>query len=463
MAQAARSWRAGGALALFLLSTSIMNGTVFPLFDAVFMFARDISVTVAAIAYVALGLAAWRAPHLLTGRLVVAGNALAVAIGVAATAGGVALASAPLLVAGSSLAAAGRSGIMVSVGLALTRLEARSAALAIGGAFAFQLIVSPLTGAMGATVGLALFAALPLAALALVAPPAVSSFEFARGHASPSDLSITRPASFVALFSLLFACLFFFQLAFGFALRFEEVAGSPRASIVPAVPVVLVTGYMALTRRPFPADFSVQLSALAIIAGFLCAVRPLLFAPAADVALLNAGHGLFNLTAQIALVAVAARNPVGAVTVLAWGSGVQSLGSLAGAGAGMIGNAAAAADATWGSLIPAVLLLVFAGWVIIGLKRFSFAELIAGVEPVEVSPAAAPEDLFDDRCAQVAERFALTPREAEVFAMLARGRDRAYIEEALVVSRNTVKAHVKHVYAKLGIHSHQELIDLVEG
>ena len=125
MAQAANPWRAGGALALFLLSASIMNGTVFPLFDAVFMFARDISVTVAAIAYVALGLAAWRAPHLLAGRLVVTGSALAVAVGVAATAGGVALASAPLLVAGSSLAAAGRSGIMVSVGLALTRLEAR--------------------------------------------------------------------------------------------------------------------------------------------------------------------------------------------------------------------------------------------------------------------------------------------------------------------------------------------------
>lgn len=41
-------------------------------------------------------------------------------------------------------------------------------------------------------------------------------------------------------------------------------------------------------------------------------------------------------------------------------------------------------------------------------------------------------------------------------------RDRAYIEEAHVVSRNTVKAHVKHVYAKLDIYSHQELIDLVE-
>lgn len=89
------------------------------------------------------------------------------------------------------------------------------------------------------------------------------------------------------------------------------------------------------------------------------------------------------------------------------------------------------------------------------------AETEAGATPM---PAArTPEEAFAARCKAIASEFSLTPREAEVFAMLARGRDRAYIEEALVVSRNTVKAHVKHVYAKLGIHSHQELLDLVEG
>ena len=31
-----------------------------------------------------------------------------------------------------------------------------------------------------------------------------------------------------------------------------------------------------------------------------------------------------------------------------------------------------------------------------------------------------------------------------------------------VVSRNTVTSHIKHIYAKLGVHSQQELIDLVE-
>ena len=46
--------------------------------------------------------------------------------------------------------------------------------------------------------------------------------------------------------------------------------------------------------------------------------------------------------------------------------------------------------------------------------------------------------------------------------MLARGRNRAYIEENLVISRNTVNAHVKHIYNKLDIHSHQDLLDMVE-
>ena len=35
-------------------------------------------------------------------------------------------------------------------------------------------------------------------------------------------------------------------------------------------------------------------------------------------------------------------------------------------------------------------------------------------------------------------------------------------QETLVVSYNTVKTHVSHVYAKLGVHSQQELIDIVE-
>ena len=57
----------------------------------------------------------------------------------------------------------------------------------------------------------------------------------------------------------------------------------------------------------------------------------------------------------------------------------------------------------------------------------------------------------------------LTPREQEVFGMLAEGYSRPYIAKMLYISVDTVKVHVKHIYAKLGVHTHQELIDLVEG
>lgn len=46
-------------------------------------------------------------------------------------------------------------------------------------------------------------------------------------------------------------------------------------------------------------------------------------------------------------------------------------------------------------------------------------------------------------------------------SLLAAGRNGVYIQQALGVSYNTVKTHVAHIYAKLGVHTHQELLDFV--
>ena len=54
------------------------------------------------------------------------------------------------------------------------------------------------------------------------------------------------------------------------------------------------------------------------------------------------------------------------------------------------------------------------------------------------------------------------PRETEVFALLAQGRTVGVIREKLVISLNTARFHTKNIYAKLGVHSQQELIDVVE-
>ncbi len=71
----------------------------------------------------------------------------------------------------------------------------------------------------------------------------------------------------------------------------------------------------------------------------------------------------------------------------------------------------------------------------------------------------APSQL-DENCARLSAQFGLTAREREVFGLLAHGRNGRYIMDHLVISRNTAKSHIKHIYSKLGVHSHQELIDL---
>lgn len=60
------------------------------------------------------------------------------------------------------------------------------------------------------------------------------------------------------------------------------------------------------------------------------------------------------------------------------------------------------------------------------------------------------------------DAFDLSERETQVALLIAQGRSKAYIAEALFLSENTVRTHAKNVYAKLGVHSKQELIDLAQ-
>ena len=61
-----------------------------------------------------------------------------------------------------------------------------------------------------------------------------------------------------------------------------------------------------------------------------------------------------------------------------------------------------------------------------------------------------------------AARYFLTEREEEVLDLLVAGRSVPYISEKLMVSSNTVKTHVRHIYAKLDVHNRQELLDVFD-
>ena len=65
---------------------------------------------------------------------------------------------------------------------------------------------------------------------------------------------------------------------------------------------------------------------------------------------------------------------------------------------------------------------------------------------------------LEDSLEHVAQQAGLSPREHDVFLMLAHGHSSSYIAEQLGVSAYTVKTHVKHIYSKLDVHSKDEFL-----
>lgn len=90
------------------------------------------------------------------------------------------------------------------------------------------------------------------------------------------------------------------------------------------------------------------------------------------------------------------------------------------------------------------------------------AEPVAQIEKPDDGMGSGRRDRLSVKCVAIARDYGLTNREFDVFVRLAHGRSGAFIAEELTLSENTVKGHTKRLYAKLGVHTRQELINLAE-
>ena len=83
-----------------------------------------------------------------------------------------------------------------------------------------------------------------------------------------------------------------------------------------------------------------------------------------------------------------------------------------------------------------------------------------GAEPASSECAAGAADV-SEILAAMADAHGLSEREGEVLGLLYRGNTQKKIAERLFLSVSSVQTYAKSLYRKLGVHSRQELIDMV--
>lgn len=85
-------------------------------------------------------------------------------------------------------------------------------------------------------------------------------------------------------------------------------------------------------------------------------------------------------------------------------------------------------------------------------------------EQSELAQPGEPQitDRLSKRCLRAAQLYGLSGRETEVMELIARGFTGPAIADMLFISENTMRTHNKRIYAKLGIHKKQELLELLD-
>ena len=110
--------------------------------------------------------------------------------------------------------------------------------------------------------------------------------------------------------------------------------------------------------------------------------------------------------------------------------------------------------------------LVCVTLVVLFVLLFSERELanrwgIRVLQESSLATEARESDHLAERCDELVRTYGLTPREAEVLRELARQKDNQAIARNLVIAPGTLKAHTRHIYEKMGIHTRSELNELL--
>jgi DNA-binding CsgD family transcriptional regulator len=452
-----------GAVLLMRVSNGIVNSLIFPQFNDIFPEAREIATIANALFLLLVSFLALRDSRPFSTAAFLVAPFLLATLGSILTLMGISLNQGFVVTTGACFMSVGNIWTIILMVLALMRLNLTRVFFCVILATIANNVVAFVLSMLPDAFSYAVFFLSPLCQVLLIYTGARQTLREARSATSPADLSLMNPLSFLPFSNRLFISFFIFSVAAGFALAYGSVESNPPSVHLSFIPLALILLVALVRRRRVNIDVIFLVALLLVIAGYLTISMPTQGLPfPLTNTLLLAGSDCFGTVMWLVLTAVGKRNIHGALAVSAFGQFVSVVGTIIGVSLGHLTNRASLLDTSLESLSAAFIVLGVIAYCFIALRSFSFEGTIETIKPLAKPRVATDATSMDIQCGILARKHALTPREHEILGLLARGRNTEAMREKLIVSQNTIKTHVKSVYAKLDIHSQQELIDLVE-
>ncbi len=392
-------------------------------------------------------------------------------------AGSLLVSSTALFVAGSCLTGIGTAALSINAGLLLCAVRPRQALRVILYCELLAALLQFMVLGLPDPFDLALFVALPLLSAACFV---VGSAQRAKPVVQESQR--LKPSKAFGLF-LLVVCVLSAAANFGKGMHRAVVSPGQLAedgsitTLLTVVCLVALLLFISLRRRELNFEHLLYPMALVII----LSLSVTFFFPGSavvGVVLVGVAFQLFDVVTWYMFSYIVYQSKASAVQVVALGRAIIALGVTMGDALGARCAGMGIEDAP---LATAVFVLLFAAVIAV---FFVFPERqvdklllpipdeddegVASADASEVSAvegedatAAEHRGRWKQLCMQLGDERQLTEREKEVLVMLARGYGSQSISDALTISLYTTRAHTRNIYAKLDVHSRQELADCV--
>ena len=251
--------------------------------------------------------------------------------------------------------------------------------------------------------------------------------------------------------------------AFAYGLRSETlVMGAGRHS---SFSTALVAGCVFFTAYFFPQHFDVSRLCRAPLPLMLCGISLLpvegVLGQTASSYLISMGFTLMRLLAGLLIYDMSKRTGMAIVPLVAAHATTQFLVVVGNGLPGLLERFFG--EPVEVAVVSIVVCIVLA---VSFVLLFSQSDFVGrwGMGVLEAGSLEAEENREVDllaRCAELAKSYHLTPREEEVLREMGHRKGSKEIMRNLVIAEGTLKAHVRHIYEKTGVHTRSELYGLL--